>query len=135
MITEAEKVKARHHLGYLQVAASSTFSLGVPAGVQTQFTVEGAFSRILPQAEEEFRRHLKILDEHECQILEALPNVQVESLGTIKINLKAFRAYLQQYRFWCASLANLMGITPNPFDQRWGSWNAAAGGVNATVSS
>jgi hypothetical protein len=134
MITEQEKVSARHHLGYLQVAAQSTFSLGVPAGVQTQFTIEGAFNRILPQAEPMFRRHLAILGTLEEQILENAPNVAVQSIDTIKIDPKAFRQTVEQYRFWGNSLANLMGITPNPFDQRWNSWNGGSGGINVGVS-
>jgi hypothetical protein len=133
-ITEQEKVKARHHTGYLNVAEQSTFSLGIPAGVQTQFVIEGAFKRILPQAEEEFRRHLRILDEHEQQILENMPNVAAESLGQIKVNLKAFREFVKQYRYWVNSMCNLMGIVPNPFDQRFTSWNATGGGINASVS-
>ena len=132
-ITEEEKVSARHHLGYLQVASQSTFSLGVPAGVQTQFTIEGAFNRILPQAEPMFRRHLSILDALEDQILENAPNVAVTSIDTIKIDPKAFRQTTEQYRFWGKSLANLMGITPNPFDQRWGAWSGG-GGINVSVS-
>ena len=118
-ITEDEKVKTRHHLGYLNVAQQSTFSLGVPAGVQTQFTVEGAMNRILPQAEPLFRRHLKILDALEEQMLENAPNVAVQSIDTIKIDPKAFRQTVQQYRWWGNGLANLIGTIPTPWDQRF----------------
>jgi hypothetical protein len=135
MITEEEKVKARSHTGYLNVAEQSTYSLGIPAGVQTQFVIEGGFKRILPQAEPLFRRHLKILDRYEELILEQAGNVQVEQLGQIKINQKAFRQLVGQYFWWVASLANMMGITPNPFDQRRSQWNGLGGtGVNVGVS-
>jgi len=135
VLTEGEKVMARHHLGYLQVAASQTFSLGVPAGVQTQFTIEGAFNRILPQAEPLFRRHLKILEALECQILDYAPNVAVESIDTIKIDPKAFKQTVEQYRYWGKSLSNLMGIVPNPFDQRFNDWNGmGGGGINVGMS-
>ena len=132
-ITEAEKVKARMHAGYLNVAEQSTFSLGIPAGVQTQFTIEGAFKRILPQAEPEFRRHLVILDNIQCQILENTGNVAVEAIGTIKINKEAFRDFVKQYFWWVASMCNLMGVTPNPFDQRRATW-LGGGGANVGVS-
>ena len=132
-ITEEEKVRARGHLGYLNVAASSTFALGVPAGVQTQFTLEGAFNRILPQAEPRFRRLLEILDSYECQILENAPNVAVKQIDTIQIDPKAFRQTVEQYRYWGAELANLMGITPNPFDMRFKGW-LGGGSVNVQVS-
>ena len=133
MITEQEKVKARHHTGYLGVAAQSTFQLGVPAGVQTQFVIEGAFGRLLPQSEEEFRRHLRVLDDHEQQILENMPNVAASKVGTIEINPKAFREFVRQYRYWVNSLCNLLGVTANPFDQRFAAWNAVGGGVNVSV--
>jgi hypothetical protein len=135
MLTEGEKVQARHHLGYLNVAAQSTFSLGVPAGVQTQFTIEGAMNRILPQAEPLFRRHLRILEALECQILENAPNVAVTSIDTIKIDPKAFKQTVEQYRYWGKSLANLMGCTPNPFDQRFVDWaGMGGGGINVGMT-
>ena len=41
-ITEDERARGRHHLGYMQVQEASTFVLGVPSGVQTAFMIEGA---------------------------------------------------------------------------------------------
>lgn len=134
MITEEEKVRCRHHTGYLGVAEQSTFSLGVPAGVQTQFVVEGAMKRLLPQSEPEFRRHLQILDDHERQILENMPNVAASEVGSIKVNPKAFREFVRQYRYWVGSLCNLLGCVANPYDQRYMQWNSAGGGVNVSVT-
>ena len=134
MITEQEMVKCRHHTGYLGVAEQSTFSLGVPAGVQTQFVIEGAMKRLLPQSEDEFRRHLKILDEHEQQILENMPNVAASEVGAIKVNPKAFLEFVRQYRYWVNSLCNLLGCVSNPFDLRYSQWNAIGGGINCSVT-
>ena len=134
MITEQEKVACRMHTGYLGVASQSTFSLGIPAGVQTQFVIEGAMNRLLPQSEPEFRRHLKVLDLHQEQILENMPNVAATEVGTIKINPKAFRELVRQYRWWINSLCNLLGCVPNPYDQRFAQWNAVGGGVNVSVT-
>lgn len=135
MVSEEEKVSARHHTGYLGVAASATFSLGIPAGVQTQFVIEGAFSRLLPQSEPMFRRHLKILDSIEDQILENMPNVAASKVGDIEVNPKAFSDFTKQYWWWVNSLCNLLGVSPNPYDQRRASWNGLSGsGVNVNVS-
>lgn len=134
MITEEEKVRARMHTGYLNVAQQSTFSLGIPAGVQTQFTIEGAFQRILPQAEKLFRRHLDILDTQLELILEQAPNVQITSIDTITINPKAFKQMTEQYWWWVNSLCNLMGITANPFDQRKQQWSGSGGNINVAVT-
>ena len=69
-LTDLEKVKIRHHLGFLNVQAASTFVLGTPAAVETQFIIEGAFTRILDAALEECRRHIAILDKIEQQMID-----------------------------------------------------------------
>ena len=117
-LTAEEKVKVRHHLGYLNVAQAYTFVLGVPAAVQTQFTVEGAMNVILADAEEEVRRQLRILDRIEELDIEGLEDVEVAQIGEITIDAKFYEKRWKQYERWRRSLANLFGIAPNPFDQR-----------------
>lgn len=131
MLTEEDKNRCRHHLGYLAVQASQTFVLGVPAGVQTQFMVEGAFNRVLPSAEAGFRRLLDKLDRVEERIEESTEDVEVESVGNIKINDKALQRLLARYQYWRAAVANMLGVIPNPYDQRFGS--LLAGGINVPV--
>ena len=63
MFTDEQKMKARHHLGYLNVGAVSTFVLGVPAALPTLFTVEGAWDKILPEAEILVDKYLCRLDQ------------------------------------------------------------------------
>ena len=48
---DQEKVRIRHHTGYSNVSAAQSFSLGVPAAVETAFLIEGAMNRVLPAAE------------------------------------------------------------------------------------
>lgn|SRR5208282_699297 len=135
-ISEQDKVRARHHLGYLNVGSASTFVLGIPAGVQTQFTIEGAFSKVLPQAEPLFRKHLERLDKIEEQIEEDTENVAVDSVDEIKLRPDELRQLILRYQYWQGALCNLMGITPNPFDQRlWlgSGYNGGGGGVNVSV--
>jgi hypothetical protein len=133
MLTEQEKVRVRHHLGYLNVQQSQTFVLGVPAGVQTQFMIEGAMLRILPQAEFKVRDYLDRLDSVEQQILDDTENVAVESIGEIKVNLKEMKHLIERYEWWRRALANLFGTIPNPFDQRFQGWGP--GSINVSVSS
>jgi hypothetical protein len=130
MLTEADKNRARHHAGYGQVQAAQTFVMGVPAGVQTQFMIEGALNRIMPSAERGFRTLLDRLDRIECRIEESTEDVEVESLGDIKINAKAFVRLVERYRYWQGALCNLMQVPPNPYDMRWTS---AGGGINVPV--
>lgn len=132
-LNEEEKVKVRHHLGYLNVQGAQTFVLGSPAAVETQFMIEGAMDRILPQALGEVRRHLQVLDTIEGQMIQNLELLQVTELGELKINSTGEHReqvqLRQQYKWWQTSMANLFGIMPNPFDKR--SMNT--GGPNVRV--
>jgi hypothetical protein len=128
VISEENKARARHHLGYGQVQEASTFVLGVPAAVQTAFMIEGTWSRIMASGEEHFCRLLDRLDGIEDQILEDQPNLAAEAVGTIKLNMNEFRMLLQQYSYWQGAVANLLQIPANPFDQR--PFVGASGGCN-----
>lgn len=129
--TEDEKVKIRHHLGYLNVEAAQTFQLGIPAATQTQFIVEGAMNRILAEAEPLARKHLERLDAIEEQIMCNIDNVELLKADEVEFNPKAFNRLLDRYRFFQSALANTLGCYPNPYDQRFDG--ALGGGVNVPV--
>lgn len=135
MITEAEKVCARDHLGYANFTSQSTFSLGIPAALQTTFMVEGAFTKILPQAEARFRQILARLDGIECQIEANTENVEASKIGEIELRPDAFRQLMIRYAYWQGKLSNMLGVLPNPFDFRpWlGSGYNGGGGINVGV--
>jgi len=103
------------------VAYAYTFVFGIPAAVQTQFSVEGAMDRLLADAEPEMRRQIRILDRIEELDVEGLEDVEVEQIGEITIDAKFYEKRWKQYERWRRSLANLFGIAPNPFDQRLAS--------------
>jgi hypothetical protein len=128
-ITDEEKVRTRHVLGYLNVQFAFTFVLGVPSAVQTQFTIEGAFTRILPAALPEFRRILGICERIENQMVDDLELLAVEQVDEIHVRKDEQAALWKEYEKWRRALANLMGIAPNPFDQR-----LQVGGVNVHVN-
>lgn len=133
MITEDEKVRARSHMGYLNVQNASTFVFGIPAGVDTQFVIEGALNRILPAAEGEFRKVLAKLEETKQQIFDDQDVLLVEKVDEIAINPKAFQKQVERYHFWRGELGNLLGIAPNPYDQRFASWSGS-GGLNIPIN-
>lgn len=130
-----EKVKVRHHLGYLNVEESQTFALGTPASVETQFMIEGAMNRVLPEAVPEVRRLLQVLDSIEEQQIMNLELIQVKKLGEIEINStgedREQKQLVQVYDRWVESLANLIGSYRNPFDKRLGK--LGSGGINVAV--
>ena len=131
-VTESDRARARHHLGYLQVSAAATYSLGVPAAMQTQFMIEGAFEKLLDSAMPKFVSLLDQLDCIECELFSGADTATVESIGEITINRKRISELGRYYSIARNALANLMGIVPNPFDQR-NDW-FRANGINVSVS-
>lgn len=127
MFTEEEKVRIRHHLGYLNVAASATFVLGSPAAVETQFIIETAMNKVLPEAETMARNLIARCDFVENQMVENQELLAVEAVGEITVRKDEFSALQVRYNYWRNALANALGIYPNPFDKRF------AGGLNVTV--
>lgn len=131
VITDYEKVRARHHLGFLNVEAAQTFELGIPAAVQTQFMIEGAMLRILnvPGAVDLFRTLLCRCDAVEEAVFCGLDLNDVTKLDTIEVDDRRLAKHARTYKIAQEGLANLLGIVPNPFDGR--SW--LQGGINVAV--
>lgn len=118
--TPQEKVKIRHHLGFLNVTNAATFSLGIPQAVETQFIIERAMDLVLVEAEVEARRHVSILDRIEGQMVEDHDLLAVEKVGEITIRKDEQNQLRKEYEYWRNALANVMGIYPNPWDKRFG---------------
>lgn len=117
-LTEEQKVRVRHHCGYLNVQEAMTFVLGTPAGVETQFIIEGAMNRIMDAAIPQLLRHLAILDTIEEQMVCDLELLAVEELDSIKINPQEQEKLTRRYNYWVSSMCNIMGVERNPFDKR-----------------
>lgn len=132
-ISEGDKVRARHVLGYLNVEQAQTFVLGMPAGVQTQFMIEGALNRVLPQSLDLLLRMLDYADGIECELFGGIDLASVSSIAEIKVNPDRRKELAGYYKNAQQSIANLLGIIPNPFDQR--DWLGGSGGhINVPVS-
>lgn len=117
-LAEQDKVRARHHLGYLNVEASQTFSLGIPAAVQTQFVIEGALNRILPQALPKFLEFLDRLDCIECELFGQIDLASITSISEIVVRPDRRKELSGYYQVARQGLANLLGVPPNPYDMR-----------------
>ena len=129
--SEEEKVRIRHHLGYLNVAQAQTFSLGTPAGVETQFLVEGAMNKVLPAAESMARQMIANCDAVEAQLTENQDLLAVKKVDEIDVREDEMEQLLKRYHYWRNGLANILGIYPNPFDKRFSA--AGGGGINVRV--
>lgn len=129
-LTQDQMVKARHHMGYPNVGAVQTFAFGVPAAMQTTFMIEGAMVRILPQAESRLQYLLEKLDKAECKIDDVLDSADMSEAEDVKFRDNGLAKVAQVYKVYQQGLANLMGIVPNPYDQR--EW-LQGGGINVSV--
>jgi hypothetical protein len=128
--TEEEKVRIRHHLGYLNVAAAATFVLGAPAGVETTFIIESAMNKVLPAAETLARELIAKCDAVEAQLIENQELLAVTQVDEIGVRQDEFQALLHRYHYWRNGLANVLGVYPNPFDKRF---EGGAGSINLPV--
>jgi hypothetical protein len=131
--TPHEKVRIRHHLGYLNVTSSATFVLGLPQAVETQFIIENAMNLVLPEAETEVRSHLATLDSIEEQMRCDHELLAVEQVGEIKIRHDEQKALDKRYLRWRRGLSNLLGVHPNPFDRRYPGDSLPGAGINVPV--
>lgn len=118
-LTDHEKVRIRHHMGYLNVGMAQTFALGVPSAVETQFLIDGSMNRILPEAETEARRLVSVLDQIEAQQVNDLELLATTKVGEIEVNDTEQAKLKVQYRHWQQALGNLLGVSPNPYDMRF----------------
>ena len=131
ILTDEERVRTRHHLGYLNVTDVQTFALGLPAAVQTQFIIEGCMDKIMPAALPQFRRILGILDLIEEQMVQDLELLAVNKVGSIDIRADEQRQLKDQYKHWQGAMCNILGAIANPYDARFGG--GSGGGINVPV--
>ena len=135
ILTDEQKARIRYHLGYLGVAEAFTFVLGTPASVETQFIVEGAMKRLLPETLVLVVRCLDRCDATEQQFFDDQENLAVDKVGNIELRADEGEQLMSaggRYDYWRRALANCFGISPNPYDKR-PNLGAGTGGVNFPV--
>jgi hypothetical protein len=130
-LTEPEKVRIRHHLGFMAVTQASTFSLGTPASLETQFIIEGALKNIPGESLDLIRSLIARCDGIEEQIGEDTENLAVLKIGSIQLNDHELADLMERYDYWRMGLANALGIVANPYDKRSGL--GGGGGLNIPV--
>ena len=100
---------------------AQTFVLGVPAGVQAQFMIEGAFDKILPSAQSRVELLLRRLDAIEQQIECDTENLAVDKLGDIALREDEFeqliKVFFAEHGTKADLLATLAGVRAESADQ------------------
>lgn len=135
-LTEQDKARARHHLGYQGVEPSSAITLGYPSASQPQFLLERSMERLLPSTVPLVIRSLDTLDCIEGQMVDSLRRLRAQQAGELKLrNTNDERSegdLLEvEYRRWQRRLADDLGVIVNPFSE------SARGGspINLPVAS
>lgn len=124
-LSEQDRARVRHHLGYLNVQPVATIQLGFPAASQPQFLVELAMDRVMDAAVDIILRDLNTLDEIECRQIDSLKRLKVQALGELKLRNSneepnEHDLLAQTYEFWKKKLANDLGVPVNPFAEAQG---------------
>ncbi len=128
-LTDDERVRIRHHLGFLNVSGAATFALGVPQAVEPMFAIERAFQLVLPTALGLVRLLLARCDATEAQRFDNQENLAVTSVCDIDLRADEQQALGKNYDYWRNALANALGVYANPFDKR----DIGGSGLNVPV--
>lgn len=119
-LTDSERARVRSHLGYMNVRMASSLSFGIPRPIETLFLVENAMNLLMePDGVDRVRRLLGILDQMECLLLEAAPNLQISEVDGVKINPMAPAQIEREYVRWSNRLADELGVPHYSFSQRF----------------
>jgi len=121
VLSDADKERARYHLGYLQVTAAASFAFGMPALVETQFMFESAIQRVQANAEFRVVAILDKLDQIECRLFTSSEELFAKRAGDLEPNLSQPDDVERELVRWACQLGQMLGVPPYPFSQRFRS--------------
>jgi hypothetical protein len=120
-ISDADKQRARKHLGYMGVTVASSFAFGVPQLTTTQYMLESAIERVMAVAEADV---VKLLDRLDCideALFQAHGDLFAVRVADLEMNLGQPDALEIEYARWAQRLADMLGVMPYPFAPRFKS--------------
>jgi hypothetical protein len=121
LLSEEEKDRILHHLGYVLTDPVASIQLGVPRASQPMFLVLSQFNRIPDHAVGLIRKYLAILDRIEDLLVDAMDRFAAKELGEITLRDNETDMLENEYARWARRLADDLGVPLNPFAARlWG---------------
>ncbi len=120
VLSEEEKARIRHHLGYPQSDPVTNITLGIPAVTQTAFILEGQMQRVPESRMTICRTILGRLDVLDQLLFDSASMLAAERVDEITINLNQPNAIEAEYIRWVDRLADFFGAYKNPYSPRWG---------------
>ena len=118
-LTEEEKASIRHHLGFFQVAPSTSIFMGFPAATQTSFLLEPAMDHILDSGVGHIRDDIAECDRIECEIKDARFRLQAKSVEGIDLNPQELTQLKIEYAEWAKRLADDLGVPVNAYADKF----------------
>jgi hypothetical protein len=128
-LSDADKERARYHLGFLAVQPAASISYGIPKPIQTLFLVEVAMNNLLEAAVPRVLRVLGILDGVETKLVEAQDRLAADALGDLKLRKEETDMLEAEYRRWGFRLADILGVPVYAFSNRYKGGGVRAGNV------
>lgn len=118
-LSDEEKGRIRHHLGYSQPSAVANIQLGIPALTQTSFLLEANMNRIPDTVVGIIRAGLSRLDQLEVKLFDTAFGLDAEKVDEIVINLDQPNHVEREYVRWVDRLADDLACVKNPYSVRW----------------
>lgn len=131
VLTELEKNRIRHHLGYLVTAPVASIQLGVPRASEPQFLVEFSMNSIPVDAIGQVRRWVAILDSTEETMVDAQSRLAAKRVGNIEMREDELDSLEREYRRWAQRLADDLGVPLNIYSERF---RGGLGSLNIPVA-
>lgn len=118
-LSDADKERARYHLGYMGVSTASSMAFGLPQSTDTQFMFEDAITRVMSVSEPRVLELLDRLDKIESMMFCAASELFAKRAGDLEPNLDQPSALEREYARWAKRLADILGVIPYPFSDRF----------------
>ena len=133
MLSDADKERARYHLGYMEVTVASSMHFGIPQVTDTQWMFEDAITRVMVAAEP---RVVALLDQLDCiekLMMRASGELFAKRIEGLEPNLDQPDDLEEEYVRWACRLADMLGIMPYPYSKRFATLRGGNGPGNISV--
>jgi hypothetical protein len=118
VLSDAEKMRIRHHFGMPLLSMNPTISAGVPLPTPLLTRLELAMTLVLQDAEPIIRSTLQKCDDSEQAVFEAQDRLVAEKVDGITLRADELSAREVAYMRWVGRLEDHLGVCINPFSER-----------------
>lgn len=120
VFTEEEQGRILFHLGYMQQTVSSFAAFGVLATTENQFIAINALQHVPLSRAMLVRDLLSKLDDIGSKLFEAVDFLVAKELGEMTLRDDHPDLLEREYTRWAKRLADSLGVTTNPYSERFG---------------